>query len=148
MSSSSWTKPAAAMRSPRRPLPADSAEAEAARENEEQARELAKLEAKRQANEDQIGKVFEGRWFITEWTDPILAFPDFGQLSVSRFYPETGVAVDIFKAIGEWETRLIEAKRKAFREREAEYGGKKIKVRYGALDWSMPLANLLPQLEA
>lgn len=148
MSTSSWTKPAATMRPPKKGAPSGSAEAEDAKDNLELAQDLARAEERRKSKEDQIAKVFDGKWFITEWTDPILVVPELGgQLSVSRFYPEANVAVDIFKSIGEWEQRVIAAKRKAFKEKEAEYGGQKIRVRYGALDWSMPLSNLAPQLE-
>lgn len=145
---SSWMKPASRMVKPRAQVQ-DGAEAEAMRENEEFARDQGKLDAQKKAQDDKIGALLGGKWFVTEWTDPILHHPVLNwQMTVSRFYPEIGVAVDIFPQIGVNEKEGIDLKRLLFKKYEATYGDKKIKVKYGALSYADPLANLLPQLEA
>lgn len=140
----SWErKPASAMRTPKRPRPAEQA-SEEMQDAKDQA-EIQKAQTKKE--QDQIGAMFEGGWYITNWTDPILNIPEVGpQMSVSRFYPESWVAVDIFSHIGPWEEKIIAVKRKQFKENDATFGGKKHHVKYGALQWSDDLASLLPQL--
>lgn len=141
----SWAhKPASAMRTPKRPRPADAQATEDMQDAADQAEIQAKAAKKAQ---DSIGEMFSGSWFITNWTDPILNVPEMGpQMSVSRFYPEAWVAVDIFTHIGPWEERVIALKRKLFKENDATFGGTKHRVKYGALQWSDDLASLLPQL--
>jgi hypothetical protein len=145
---SSWKKPAAKMVKPK-PMPvATSEEMVDARE----AQEVLEAEQKRQAyikeSEDKIGALIGGSWFISNWTNPILAHPTLPQLSVSRFYPESFIAVDIFTYLGDWEKNLVAYKRKQFKELEIEYAGKKGHVRYGALSYADQLASLVPQLES
>lgn len=144
----SWTtKPASSMRAPRRKAHPSSEESEAEKDQQDHA----EIEAKRvkvAEKKDQIADIFGGSWFIQNWTDPILNVPEIGpQMSVTRFYPMEFVAVDIFTHIGDHEKRVIAAKRKAFKENLVSYGKEKRHVKYGALEWSDPLANLMPQLE-
>jgi hypothetical protein len=143
----SWTqKPAAALRSPKKKPHPSTEQAELEQDAVDAVEVQAKLERSKKV--DQIAEIVGGTWFITSWTDPILNVPSVGQqMSVSRFYPTSFVAVDIFTNIGEHEKRIIEAKRKAFKENKVTYGNEKRKVRYGALSWADPLANLMPQLE-
>ncbi|SRR5216684_1386922 len=145
----SWKKPESRMVRPK-PFPEPSSqEAEIERENREYAEAQAKRIARESELEDKVGALIGGKYFITNWTDPILLQSDSRvQMSVHRFYPEVGVALDIFPMIGPWERSQVEAKRKLFKENTANYGGQPVKVRYAALDYAMPLANMIPQLEA
>ena len=141
---SSWVKPASAMKAPHK-RKASIEESEEMIDQADQAEIQSKIA---KTPEDQIGQIVNGNRYFTNWTFPILNIPEMGpQMSVSRFYPEVFVAVDIFKHIGEHEKKIIAAKRQAFKNNKVTYGHDTKRARYGALEWSDPLANLLPQLE-
>ena len=143
----SWKKPAAKMQQPK-VLDPSSEESEIDRENREYIEDRGKIDAKAKANEDKIAQLLAAQWFVTDQTFPFLRHNVTGnQMSVSRFYPQVGVAVDIFVYMGDWEKQIIEQKRKLFKENDAELNGKPTRIKYGALSYSDPLANLLPQLE-
>lgn len=143
----SWRKPEARMVKSKAAPAASSAEAEEALEAQELAESRARLQ--RQTQEDKIGALIGGKMFVTNWTDPILLHPIAGaQLSVSRYYPEVGIAVDIFPYLGEIQAREIQFKRRAFKESAAHHAGQEIHVKYAALSYSDQLASIIPQIEA
>ncbi len=145
MESSFVKKPAARMVKGRPSLPVTAEEAA----DEKDALEVMQAnQAKEKAREDKIAGVFDGKWYVTNWTHPVLVHPHLPQLSVSRFYPEDFVAIDIFPFMTDYDKNLIEFKRKAFKENEVTHGGKQGKVRYAALTYSDNLSVLGPQLEA
>ena len=80
-----------------------------------------------------MGALIGAEWYITNWTNPILAHPTLPQLTVTRYYPTKMIAVDIFTHMGDWERMLVEYKRKAFKEHEVTDGGNVGFVKYGAL---------------
>lgn len=144
----SFRRPESKMVKPKRAPDPSSQEAEARQEQAEYAVDQQKIEQRKKEQEDQVGTLLGSKYFIQQWTDPILLDTDRNiQMTVSRFYPEVNVAMDIYPFIGPDEKRDIELKRKIFSENPATHAGIKIKVRYGALSYSDPLANLMPQLE-
>lgn len=144
---SSFKKPASRMVKPRNPPPPTSEEAVDAKEMQEAFDAEQKRQAKAKESEDKIGALIGGAWWIQNWTAPCLAHPVLPQMTVTRFYPDAFVAVDIFTHVADWERKIIAYKREQFKNNEVEHGGKKGKVRYGALSYADPLAALLPQLE-
>jgi hypothetical protein len=127
-------KPYGVTLKPRRSLPTEEAELE------REVAELQEIEVKRLRNierhRDPIGEVFDGKicrrnhsfWFIQYRWMPV---------TVSHYYPDKNVALDVFQTIGPDERREIAFKREAFKAEG---------IRYAALDYSMDVADILPQI--
>lgn len=121
---------------PRRGSPTEEAELD-----REQA-ELQEIEVRalrnKERSRDPIGELFGGKicrrdhsfWFIQYRGLPV---------TVTHYYPDKNVALDVFQTIGPDEAREIAFKRQAFKAEN---------IRYGALDYAMDVAALLPQIKA
>lgn len=140
MEKSSFHKePASAMSKPsKRQPPANSAQAEDAREEKELQAAQGQIAARRKAQHDPIADLLGATYFVTDWAWPFLRWGP-GALTVSRWYPEINVAIDTFNYVGDHEKRLIEHKRKTLNENH---------IKYAWLDWSKKTSDLVPELEA
>lgn len=120
--------------SPRRTRPSEEAELEQEQAELQSIRDKAAREA--ELHRDFIGELIDAKvckrnhpyWFIVRNGFPI---------QTTHFYPEKKIAVDVFEVIGPEQKREIAFKREAF-EREG--------IRYGAIDFYMDVADLLPQI--
>lgn len=120
--------------SPRHKRPTEEAELERelAELQEIEGRQIQNIEKHR----DLIGEVFDGKvcrrnysfWFIKKMDQMI---------TTTHYYPDKNVAIDVFQIIGPEEKKEIAFRREAF---------KKEGIRYGALDYSMDVSELLPQI--
>jgi len=85
---------------------------------------------------DEIGALLGSHYYLTDKSFPFLARPGSSMCySVTRFYARLNTAVDIFETL---EGRQMEVD---FKRRACKAAG----VRYGALDYSMRISDLIPQ---
>lgn len=120
---------------PKRTLPREEAELES------ELAELQEIEVKqernRQRHADPIGELISAKlckrnqrfWFIQYQGSSV---------SVTHYYPEKNVAIDVFEFIGPVEAREVAFKRAAFKAEG---------IRYAAIDWAVSdVAEILPQI--
>lgn len=120
---------------PKRTLPVEEAELE------QEKAELQEIELKRLRNEerhrDPLGELIDARICRRHhafWNIAYKGLP----VTVTHYYPDKNVAIDVFQVIGVAEKREIEFKRQAFKNEG---------IRYGALDFYMDVSALLPQIK-
>lgn len=105
--------------------------------NERQRADLARIDAWNKDRRDKIGEFLKAGAVRFNETWAHLRDRSGRTITVSKFYPALNVAVDVFPSIGSTEEIEIADKRRIFA---------KVGVRYGALDYSMELAELIPQV--
>ncbi len=99
-------------------------------------RDMTAINEMKRSQRDQIGELIGGTYYYQN--KPFASVLYRGVVvTVSRWYPQRQVAIDIFKDIGETERHEIAFKRQAFHD---------LGVRYGVLSYSSDLAALLPQI--
>ncbi len=94
--------------------------------------DLERIRELQRIQRDQIGELIGATYYIQD-----KYFGMSSSLSVSRYYPQRKVAIDIFKSLTDADKMEIAEKRIIF---------KKMGIRYGALTYDSDLAALLPQI--
>ena len=118
---------------------ADRHELELTEELREELRDRARLNARRalQVKPDPVGEMLECTYFVQNKPFP-MSYQG-RSVSVTRFYPEKNVAVDVFETKGPVERREIAFKRAVF---------KRSGVAYAAMScWADELGDLLRQVK-
>jgi len=113
------------------------------REEMELASEIADVQAAQEksrqqfeSRRDEIDKLIGASYYIQQMSFPMQQYRGMS-LCVTRWYPQKGVAIDIFHTIGREEKSEMEFKSKFF---------KRMHFRYAALSYQSEISELMPQL--
>jgi len=118
------------------PRPISPDKAEFLSEIERRKADEAMIQELKSLDRDEIGEQFKGRYYKTFFLFWDITFRN-KTLEVTRYYPDRGVAIDIFESIGSTEQEEIDFKRSAL---------KKQGVKYAALSYASDLSEILSQI--